>query len=150
LAKVELNKSIEARKLNQRTGLPMTGPEVTIPFGAIIEHVETDRDREKFHYLGELYSCRHEVWASAVIPGAIEPEAPAAAAAPAAQTAPSEPVAVPSKAKLQWEQLDSGPGVPGPYLLRAKVPGGWLVALAGASVTFYPDPKHRWDGSSVA
>jgi len=52
LAKVELNKSIEARKLNQRSGLPMTGPEVTIPYVAIIEHVETDRDREKFHYLG--------------------------------------------------------------------------------------------------
>jgi hypothetical protein len=138
LTKVELNKSIEARKLNQRTGLPLTGPEVTVPYGAIIEHVETDRDQEKFHYLGELYSCRHEVFVSAVNP--------AVPAAPVPQTAPGEPVA----SKLQWEQLDSGPGMPGPYLLRAKVPGGWLVALAGASVTFYPDPEHQWDGSSVA
>jgi len=135
LAKVELNKSIEARKLNQRTGLPMTGPEVTIPYGAIIEHVETDRDREKFQYLRELYSCSHEVFVSAVNP-----------AAPAEQAAPSEPVPLPSKAKLQWEQLDSSHQA----LLRAKVPGGWLVALPGVSVTFYPDPKHRWDGSSLA
>jgi hypothetical protein len=42
---------IEPRKVNQRTGLPITGPEVTIPYGAI-EHVDSDRDREKFHYLG--------------------------------------------------------------------------------------------------
>jgi hypothetical protein len=146
LAKVELNKSIEARKLNQRSGLPMTGPEVTIPYGAIIEHIESDRDRDKFHYLGELYSCRHELFVSAVKAGAIEPQAPAAPAAPAEQTAPSEPVTLPSKPKLQWEPLDSGPWA----LERAKVPGGWLVALAGASVTFYPDPRHRWDGSSVA
>jgi hypothetical protein len=142
LAKVSLNKSIEARKLNQRTGLPMTGPEVTIPYGAIIEHVETDRDREKFHYLRELYSCSHEVFVSAVNASAIEPAAPAA---PAQQTAPAEPVTIPGKAKLQWELLDSV----GLALQRAKVPGGWLVALAGASVTFYPDPEHQWDGSSV-
>lgn len=137
MAKVELNKSIEARKLNQRSGLPMTGPEVTIPYGAIIEHVETDRDREEFHYLGELYSCRHEVFVAAVNA--------AAPAAPAEQTAPSEPVALPSKAKLQWEPLDSSDYA----LLRAKVPGGWLVVMAGASVTFYADPEHQWDGSSL-
>ncbi len=137
MAKVELNKSIEARKLNQRSGLPMTGPEVTIPYGAIIEHTGTDRGTEKFHYLGELYSCSHEVFASAVNA--------AAPAAPAQQTAPSRPVTVPSQAKLQWESLDSDQA-----LLRAKVPGGWLVALHGASVTFYPDPEHQWDGSSVA
>ena len=140
MAKISLNKSIEARKLNQRSGLPMTGPEVTIPYGAIIEHVETDRDTDKFHYLGELYSCRHELLASAVNAGAIEPEAAVA------QTAPSETVTVPSQAKLQWEQLDSSHYA----VLRAKVPGGWLVALGGASVTFYADPEHLWDGSSVA
>jgi hypothetical protein len=148
VAKVSLNKSIEARKLNPRTGLPLTGPEVTIPFGAIIEHVETDRDREKFHYLGDLYLCRHEVWVDAVNAGRVEPKAPAAPAAPPApaqQTAPREPVALPSKAKLQWEPLDSSDYA----LLRAKVPGGWLVAMAGASVTFYADPEHQWDGSSL-
>ena len=145
MAKVELNKSIEARKLNQRSGLPMTGPEVTIPYGAIIERVESDRDKAKFRYLGEPYSCRHEVLMGAVDAGAVEPEAPAAPAAPAERTAPAEPVTVTSEAKLQWEPLDSSHYA----LLRAKVPGGWLVALAGASVTFYPDPEHLWDGSSV-
>ena len=137
MAKISLNKSIEARKLNVRTGLPVTGPEVTIPYGAIIEHVESDRDREKFHYLRELYSCSHEVFVSAVNAGAIGPQAPAA---------PAEPVAVPGEAKLQWEPLDSSHYA----FLRAKVPGGWLVVLGGASVTFYPDAEHQWDGSSVA
>ena len=61
-------------------------------------------------------------------------------AASAQQTAPGEPIPVISKAKLQWEPLDSSDYA----LLRAKVPGGWLVALAGASVTFYPDPEHQW------
>ncbi|MGA2269588.1 MAG: hypothetical protein ABSH44_14055 [Bryobacteraceae bacterium] len=141
MAKISLNKSIEARKLNLRTGLPMTGPELTIPFGAIIEHAGTDRGTAKFRYLGELYSCRHEVLVDALDANALGPEAPAA---PVEQTAPAAPVR--SKAKLQWEPLDSSDY----SLLRAKVPGGWLVALAGAGVTFYPDPEHQWDGSSVA
>jgi hypothetical protein len=40
-------------------------------------------------------------------------------------------------------------------MARAKVPGGWLVAvLSGtvnihAAVCFVPDPEHRWDGSSL-
>jgi hypothetical protein len=38
---------------------------------------------------------------------------------------------------------------------RAKVPGGWLVLTVvkgevdQASTSFYPDPDHTWDGSSV-
>jgi hypothetical protein len=35
---------------------------------------------------------------------------------------------------------------------RAKVPGGWLVLGDGGNglsgVTFYPDPRHEWDGGS--
>ena len=40
-------------------------------------------------------------------------------------------------------------------VIRAKVPGGWLVCIMprqivdGWGLTFYPDPKHEWDGSSV-
>jgi hypothetical protein len=41
-------------------------------------------------------------------------------------------------------------------VFRARVPGGWLVMVAwaaaasgSASVTFVPDPSHRWDGSSL-
>jgi hypothetical protein len=38
-------------------------------------------------------------------------------------------------------------------MARAKVPGGWLVALVSGTVNshtavcFVPDPEHRWDGS---
>jgi hypothetical protein len=36
---------------------------------------------------------------------------------------------------------------------RAKVPGGWLVGIflsgQAVSITFYPDPDHKWDGSSL-
>jgi hypothetical protein len=28
------------------------------------------------------------------------------------------------------------------------VSGGWLVTC-GAGVTFYPDPRHEWDGASL-
>lgn len=38
-------------------------------------------------------------------------------------------------------------------IYRAKVPGGWLIMLSNGNVhkvlTFYPDPKHDWDGSSL-
>ena len=32
---------------------------------------------------------------------------------------------------------------------RAKIPGGWLVAIRDEGVTFVPDPKHEWDGGSL-
>ena len=38
---------------------------------------------------------------------------------------------------------------------RSQVPGGWLVVLTAhyegirPSITFYPDPKHEWDGTSL-
>lgn len=43
-------------------------------------------------------------------------------------------------------------------LLRAQVPGGWLVAgivdgdhpgVGSVAPTFVPDPKHEWDGRSL-
>lgn len=56
-------------------------------------------------------------------------------------------------AKLVWEKLDSKiEGLPsfvgGVQICRAKVPGGWLIS-AGQGTTFYPDPQHQWDGSSL-
>jgi hypothetical protein len=33
-------------------------------------------------------------------------------------------------------------------VLRAKVPGGWLVRIGGEAITFYPDPEQRWSGAS--
>ena len=41
-------------------------------------------------------------------------------------------------------------GMPACY--RAKVPGGWLVAIwwtQSSTTIFYPDPEHRWDGGSL-
>jgi hypothetical protein len=146
LVKLELNKSIEARKLNKRTGAPTVGHEVEIPYGAIVENVEADRDFERFTYLGELYQCPHTLLASATDPQVWKAQlAPAAkSAAPAASSA-GQPA--PAPPKLQWAPVDSS-HVP---LLRAKVKGGWLIAAgSGASLTFYPDPDHEWDGTSLA
>ncbi len=51
-----------------------------------------------------------------------------------------------------FERLEDQ-GIPGlAVFFRAKVPGGWLVVLRtdeAESVTFYPDPGHQWDGSSL-
>lgn len=143
MAKLSLNKTIEAKKLDLKTGVPTTDPEVTIPFGAIIDNIKADRDMERFTFLGEPYRCKHDILASALPPGALEgkarPPAPAAAAA--------QPQATPAQAGLQWEPLESSHY----SLMRAKVPGGWLVAAGnGAGLTFYPDPRHQWDGASVA
>ncbi|MFY9727997.1 MAG: hypothetical protein WB579_00250 [Bryobacteraceae bacterium] len=143
--KISLNKWIEATKHHDRTGAPMAGPEVTIPFGALVEPVGAERDREKFRYLGELYSARREVFLEAT--RAEEPAAPPAAAPPLA-SAPAQPApsAAPGakEAKLKFERLDAG----GYAAARAKVPGGWLVTC-GTGVTFYPDPNHKWDGASL-
>lgn len=37
-------------------------------------------------------------------------------------------------------------------IYRAKVPGGWIITNTYTSmspITFYPDPDHKWDGSSL-
>jgi ribosomal protein L12E/L44/L45/RPP1/RPP2 len=145
MSKISLNKRIEATKLHERTGAPMAGPEVTIPFGALVEAAGADRDQEKFRYLGELYSVRRDIFLAATKADEAEPAraaAPAAARAEAAPEAPAKPSA--KEAKLKFEQLDAG----GYSAARAKVPGGWLVTC-GPGVTFYPDPRHEWDGASI-
>ena len=58
---------------------------------------------------------------------------------------------------LKWEKIDcemaeknflGGPAVG--QMLRAKVPGGWLIQFTlGVGGFFYPDPEHLWDGSSL-
>lgn len=56
---------------------------------------------------------------------------------------------------LVWESLKTTcEDQPGNVFImrRAKVPGGWLLTVGvgnGGGVTFYPDPKHQWDGSSL-
>ena len=53
---------------------------------------------------------------------------------------------------LEWKKIeDSGASHYG-SVYRAKVPGGWLVLVAqteGTALTFYPDPNHTWNGSSL-
>jgi hypothetical protein len=49
---------------------------------------------------------------------------------------------------LKWEQVKSDSSF---NVYRAKVPGGWLVFTYWSDKSgqvFYPDPEHRWDGTS--
>jgi len=52
-------------------------------------------------------------------------------------------------------EIDSGkPGLlsGNPTCYRAKVPGGWIVALwwtQQCSTVFYADPDHEWDGGTL-
>lgn len=52
--------------------------------------------------------------------------------------------------KLKWEQLSDMRNPIGAY--RTKVLGGWLVFVVdsdhASGLTFMPDPKHHWDGTS--
>jgi hypothetical protein len=54
MAKFELTKSIEARKLNPRTKVPMNEYH-TIPYGAIIDNLVEQGDMQQFVYLTEYY-----------------------------------------------------------------------------------------------
>ncbi len=135
-----LMKSIDARKLNPRTLTVVSGPEVTIPFSAIVDHVERDRDMVRFRYLNELYTCPYERLEAAL--DQEDQEAPA--------PAPASKIAEPRRAvpRVSWRQLESS----GPAVKRAKVPGGWLVLVegdGGVGLTFYADASHSWDGGSL-
>ena len=142
---VSLTKMIEATKVHPRTGLPLGGPPVTVPYGALVEPRDLERDRQRFLYLGELCECKQDLFLSAAGGGrgvSDEPAAHEPASAPAVQSAP-EPEA-PAGPRLQWQRLNSSHHT----VTRASVPGGWLVSLNGNGLTFMPDPKHRWDGAS--
>jgi hypothetical protein len=48
-----------------------------------------------------------------------------------------------SEVTLYWEVVENeGPRTPH-FLIRAKVPGGWLVKT-GSGLTFLPDPNYGW------
>ena len=146
MAKIPLLKSIEATKLHPKTGTSLGQPDVTLSYGALIEYVGPDRDRERFTYLGELYACKRETFLSSTGGVMSQPQAEARPA-PVSTPAPAAPQAAgpaARTARLEWQRLNSSDYA----LSRAMVPGGWLVALNGGSVTFVPDPKHQWDGSS--
>jgi hypothetical protein len=59
MAKFELTKSIEARKLNPRNMVPLNEYH-TIPFGAIIDNLVDNREMQDFSYLGEHYQYPRE------------------------------------------------------------------------------------------
>jgi len=51
------------------------------------------------------------------------------------------------KPMLEFKKIESNRNAS-----RAKVPGGWFVAItskSGETLVFYPDPEHEWDGSSL-
>jgi hypothetical protein len=139
---VSLTKMIEATKLHPRTRLSLGLPPATIPYGALIEPKGSDRDRERFLYLGELYECKRDLFLSAT-GGARTEDQVEEGATPEPLVEKVEPMAI-SGPRLTWEPVNSSDYA----VRRAAVPGGWLVALNGG-VTFVPDAKHKWDGGSV-
>lgn len=54
--------------------------------------------------------------------------------------------------KADYRTLDGKVYELRPPMRRAKIPGGWLIMAGGneeIGITFYPDPQHKWDGSSL-
>ena len=142
--KLTLNKSIAATRLNPKTGVPYSEPEANIPFGALLTYKGSDRGSERFMYMTDLYRCPHDLLVSAVDGGKLPADASAADEAPVVSgTGAAAKPAI--EVALKFEPLAAGPYSIG----RAKVPGGWLVVAGGSSVTFYPDPNHAWDGTSL-
>src|SRR5687768_14292314 len=141
MPKLEIAKSIEARKLNPRTGRPVDTLWLTIPYGAILENPTENGDLVEFSYLGEPYHCKYaelkETLKVASAAGVSEPHR----AAPKSLSADSPPAP-----KLVWERVTANIG----EARRAKIPGGWLVSAQlgdGGGLVFYPDPEHSWNSS---
>jgi hypothetical protein len=44
---------------------------------------------------------------------------------------------------LYWEVVENEGHVTPHFLIRSRVPGGWLVKT-GSGLTFLPDPNHEW------
>jgi hypothetical protein len=53
--------------------------------------------------------------------------------------------------ELKWERIGAGAwSTPGSAIVRAKIPGGWLVTYeSSGGLAFVPDPNHQWDGNSL-
>ena len=135
MAKFETLKTLEAIKVNKKTGIQQS-QRINLSFGAILEGVLDNRDCLRFLHLGEMYDVKlSEISGYYKAIGGVSAEP---AAAPASKVDPTPPA--PS---LKFEKLRSNIGVS-----RAKIPGGWLVAV-GESVTFVPDESHYWDGTSL-
>jgi hypothetical protein len=132
MSKYTTTKLVEAVMLNKSSGLP-TSKRIDLPFGAVILDAVEEDDYLRFVYLGERYQVR-----LADIQGYYEPIGKPAGASEGAPAA-----ATPEAPSLEFKTLRSNLSVK-----RAKVPGGWLVAI-GTGVAFVPDPKHEWNGASL-
>lgn len=137
MSKYEVSKTVEAVKLNKRTGAPLGQHPISLPFGAIIEQLEESGDFFLFTYMSERYRMRKDNVKGAIhaIPALAPAPAPRSESEPAPQELP--------KPALVFEKLNSTPA-----LSRARISGGWLVC-SHSSVTFVPDPDHSWDGGSL-
>jgi hypothetical protein len=143
MARYELIKTIEAKRLNARSGAPLAEPPSTIPYSAMIEMLEENWDYTKFTYLGQNYHCATPVFKEATRPyGAKESAKPAVGESADSATAAA---AAPKEVQLNWEELSSNYAA----VLRAKIPGGWLISVKSSGVTFYPDPEHSWNGKTL-
>ena len=146
MAKLEVTKSIEARKLNKRTRQALAEPPVTIPYGAILSDIVQNQDVIEFVYLNELFGCKSEALRAASTPL----EGPAGTASPSGSSsrAAAAPAFAQEPVTFVWEKLRAGAHP----TFRAKLPGGWLVATgesAARGIAFYPDPEHAWDGATL-
>lgn len=144
MARYEFIKTIDAQKLNKRSGLPLNEPAVPIAYSAVVEKEEERWDYVKFSYLGQRYQCPTPTFKEATRPHGSADAAPAAAPEPAPPAEGRPAAEAQPDARMKWEELTSTHQA----VLRAKVPGGWLVSVRGGGVCFYPDPKHAWDGST--
>jgi len=142
-------KMVEARRLNPKSGVPLTEPPTPLPFGSMLEDVRLDRDVYKFSYLGRPFQCQESL-----LKPAIEPLAGAESTAlmadesplPIPEAAPLPAPAAAEPAAFQWQTLATSHGP----LLRARVPGGWLLMTGrGAALVFFPDPQHAWNGETL-
>lgn len=136
----ELAKSIEAKRLNKRSKLPLPEPPVIIPFGGLVSEIEDDGGLVRFSYLGELYQCSPDLLNSALRLGGQGGHVAAPRSGESASAA--APMAAPEPTLFHWQEIRTNHG----ELWRAQVPGGWLLMTAARALAFYPDAGHAWDG----
>ena len=68
MARAELTKTIEAKRLNRRTMRPISTDSFTIPYGAILDLIKEDGDQMQFMYLGEPYQSKADTVTHAIKP----------------------------------------------------------------------------------
>src|SRR5687768_18544937 len=124
MARYELTKTIEARKLNQRSGLPLGEPPVSVPYSAILDKINESWDFVKFTYLGVNYQCPTPVFHDATRPyGTTDAEPRPGPSSPVEE--PVSPGPPPKQGAMRWPILSSNHSP----ALRAVVPCRWLVVV---------------------